>query len=109
MGMLLMVSGLNACLLNVANFMVTSYTSPLTLQVLGNVKGCLGIAVSAAILRNTLTLNQGIGVAVCLLGVWLYNQKGAEHKATEDQAASGERRVPYDQVSASDSEASVAS
>merc|ERR1712137_1053235 len=78
--MLLIVSGLNACLLNVANFMVTSYTSPLTLQVLGNVKSCVGIAVSVAIFRNALTWQQGVGVAVCLLGVWVYNQKGGEQK-----------------------------
>eukprot|EP00913_Durusdinium_trenchii_P035515 g33235.t1 len=42
---LLVLSGLNACLLNIANFLVTSYTSPVTLQVLGNVKSCLSIAV----------------------------------------------------------------
>ena len=64
------VSGLNACLLNIANFLVTSYTSParrplglqgcqrqirqaqVTLQVLGNVKSCLSIAVSVAIFRT---------------------------------------------------------
>lgn len=85
--MLLVISGLNACLLNVFNFMVTSYTSPLTLQVLGNVKSCLGIAISVAIFRNTLTLHQGIGVVVCLFGVWLYNQKGAELKSTAASVA----------------------
>ncbi|OLP99764.1 putative sugar phosphate/phosphate translocator [Symbiodinium microadriaticum] len=74
---LLMLSGLNACLLNIANFLVTSYTSPVTLQVLGNVKSCLSIAVSVAIFRNSLTLEQAIGVCTCLIGVWMYNQKAA--------------------------------
>ncbi|CAE7589302.1 unnamed protein product [Symbiodinium pilosum] len=74
---LLMLSGLNACLLNIANFLVTSYTSPVTLQVLGNVKSCLSIAVSVAIFRNSLTLEQAFGVCTCLLGVWLYNQKSS--------------------------------
>ncbi|CAK9061026.1 unnamed protein product [Durusdinium trenchii] len=72
---LLVLSGLNACLLNIANFLVTSYTSPVTLQVLGNVKSCLSIAVSVAIFRNSLTFEQAVGVGTCLVGVWLYNQK----------------------------------
>mmetsp|Transcript_6231 Transcript_6231/g.14189 ORF Transcript_6231/g.14189 Transcript_6231/m.14189 type:complete len:356 (-) Transcript_6231:199-1266(-) len=73
---LLFISGLNACLLNVANFLVTSYTSAVTLQVLGNVKSCLAIAVSVAIFRNHLAIEQAVGVAACLVGVWLYQKKG---------------------------------
>lgn len=73
---LLMFSGLNACLLNLANFLVTSYTSPVTLQVLGNVKSCLSIAVSVAIFRNAVSVEQAAGVVGCLFGVWLYNHKG---------------------------------
>lgn len=73
---LLIVSGLNACLLNVANFLVTSYTSPVTLQVLGNVKSCLSIIVSVSIFRNHLNAEQAFGVAACLFGVWVYNRKG---------------------------------
>jgi len=75
---LLIVSGLNACLLNVANFMVTSHTSAVTLQVLGNVKNCCSIAVSIAIFGNALQPVQVAGVATCLCGVYLYNKKGAE-------------------------------
>ena len=75
---LLILSGLNACLLNIFNFLVTSYTSPVTLQVLGNVKSCLSIAVSVAIFRNSLTGEQAMGVATCLIGVWLYNQKDSK-------------------------------
>lgn len=74
---LLILSGLNACMLNIANFLVTSYTSPVTLQVLGNVKSCLSIGVSVAIFRNALTIEQGVGVLTCLFGVWIYNQKGS--------------------------------
>ena len=72
---LLMLSGLNACLLNISNFLVTSHTSPVTLQVLGNVKSCLGIAVSVAIFKNSITMEQLLGVFTCLFGVWIYNQK----------------------------------
>ena len=69
-----------------------------TLQVLGNVKSCLSIAVSVAIFRtldcalkgpttgfahllrwirwrNSLTMEQAFGVCTCLIGVWMYNQK----------------------------------
>ncbi|CAE7831248.1 unnamed protein product [Symbiodinium microadriaticum] len=84
---LLMLSGLNACLLNIANFLVTSYTSPVTLQVLGNVKSCLSIAVSVAIFRNSLTLEQAIGVCTCLIGVWMYNQKSSPGPSAADKAA----------------------
>lgn len=82
---LLIVSGFNACLLNVTNFLVTSYTSPVTLQVLGNVKNCMAIGVSVAIFGNDLTFDQLVGVAVCLLGVWIYNKYGKTIKDSEKQ------------------------
>jgi len=73
---LLLLSGLNACFLNVANFLVTSYTSAVTLQVLGNVKSCLAIVISVSIFGNPLKMEQGLGVAACLIGVWVYQKKG---------------------------------
>merc|ERR1711957_1055272 len=82
---LLIVSGFNACLLNVTNFLVTSYTSPVTLQVLGNVKNCMAIGVSVAIFGNDLTFDQLVGVAVCLLGVWIYNKYGKTIKDSKEQ------------------------
>ncbi|CAJ1347254.1 unnamed protein product [Effrenium voratum] len=90
--MLLVISGLNACLLNIANFLVTSYTSPVTLQVLGNVKSCLSIAVSVAIFRNSLTVEQAIGVGTCLIGVWLYNQKDQKNQKNQKVMASPAER-----------------
>ncbi|CAE7244890.1 unnamed protein product [Symbiodinium sp. CCMP2592] len=91
---LLMLSGLNACLLNIANFLVTSYTSPVTLQVLGNVKSCLSIAVSVAIFRNSLTLEQALGVCTCLVGVWMYNQKASPAgPSTANKASDGAAAV----------------
>lgn len=77
---LLIVSGLNACLLNLANFLVTSYTSAVMLQVLGNVKSCLSIGISVAIFRNSLNGEQAAGVVACLFGVWLYNWRGGVQK-----------------------------
>merc|ERR1712032_1101173 len=80
---LLCISGLNACLLNISNFLVTSHTSPVTLQVLGNVKSCLAIMVSVAIFRNDLAPEQAIGMATCLFGVWLYQTKGGAAQKTQ--------------------------
>jgi len=73
---LLALSGLVACLLNITNFLVTVRTSPVTLQVLGNVKSCASIAISVAVFRNPLLPSQAIGVVVCLVGVGIYNRWG---------------------------------
>eukprot|EP00929_Paragymnodinium_shiwhaense_P124015 TRINITY_DN9878_c0_g1_i1.p1 TRINITY_DN9878_c0_g1~~TRINITY_DN9878_c0_g1_i1.p1 ORF type:complete len:386 (-),score=60.56 TRINITY_DN9878_c0_g1_i1:251-1408(-) len=79
---LLIVSGANACLLNVANFMVTSHTSAVTLQVLGNLKCCLSILISILIFKNETKPEQAVGVATSLLGVWIYNKYGGTVKAS---------------------------
>ena len=88
---LLITSGLNACLLNLVNFLVTSYTSPVTTQVLGNVKSCLSIAISVAIFGNSITVEQTMGVFTCLFGVWIYNQKepNAKEPTTPTERAGG--------------------
>jgi len=62
-----------AFFLNVSNFLVTLHTSPVTLQVLGNVKVVLLIAVSVAIFRNEVSPQSVVGCAACLVGVALYN------------------------------------
>mmetsp|Transcript_29748 Transcript_29748/g.75728 ORF Transcript_29748/g.75728 Transcript_29748/m.75728 type:complete len:393 (+) Transcript_29748:217-1395(+) len=90
---LLMISGLNACFLNVSNFLVTSYTSAVTLQVLGNVKSCLSIAVSVAIFRNAINWKQAVGVVTCLFGVWLYNKKGGAAERPREPASPSQERV----------------
>merc|ERR1711865_1230365 len=87
--LLLLAGGLNACLLNITNFLVTAYTSPVTLQVLGNVKSCLSIAVSVAIFGNALRPLQGLGVLICLVGVWVYQKYGGVVKT--DAVASQSR------------------
>lgn len=77
---LLLASGFNAWALNVMNFLVTAYTGPVTLQVLGNVKSCASIAVSVAIFGNHVSLSQVAGVSTCLVGVWIYTNKGGAVK-----------------------------
>jgi len=82
---LLVVGGAVACLLNIANFLVTFYTSAVTLQVLGNVKNCLAIIISVWIFNNPLLPLQAIGVVICLSGVWLYNRRGGVVKPVANE------------------------
>ena len=63
-----------AFFLNVANFLVTLHTSPVTLQVLGNIKVVMLIGVSVAIFRNEVSPQSIAGCATCLVGVALYNR-----------------------------------
>jgi len=74
---LLLISGLVACFLNLSTFLVTFYIGGVGLQVLGNVKNCLGIIVSVMIFHNGFVPTQGLGVSICLYGVWLWKRTGA--------------------------------
>lgn len=58
---LLSITGLNACFLNIFNFLTTFYTGPVVLQVLGNVKTVLGVGFSGWVFGNPVTLEQWIG------------------------------------------------
>jgi len=84
--MLLSLSGINACFLNIANNLVTAYLGAVMLQILGNLKSCISIVVSVAVFGNPVTPLQSGGVVMCLMGVWLYNHKGglAEPKPIAD-------------------------
>jgi drug/metabolite transporter (DMT)-like permease len=89
---LLVLSGFNACFLNLCGFQVTRCTGAVTLQVLGSVKSCVGIAVSVAILRNPLRMIQVAGMVVCLSGVWIYESRGGKcttHAPTDEKAMNG--------------------
>jgi solute carrier family 35 protein E4 len=78
--MLLILGGLNACFLNITNFQVTADTSAVMLNVLGNVKNCIGIIVSVLIFGNPLLIEQVFGVIVCLVGVYFYQKYGSTVK-----------------------------
>jgi len=80
--LLLLLSGANACFLNISGNQVTAHVGAVMLQVLGNVKACLSIIVSCMIFRNPVTVGQALGVVVCLFGVALYNWKGGTVKAS---------------------------
>ena len=59
--------------LNLANFLVTKYTSAVALQVLGNVKVVLSIVVSLIIFGNKVSEVSVLGCVITLLGVAMYN------------------------------------
>lgn len=60
--------------LNLLNFLVTRYTSALTLQVLGNGKGVVAAGVSIAIFRNPVTVQGMLGYFITIAGVVAYSE-----------------------------------
>ncbi|XP_015897109.1 probable sugar phosphate/phosphate translocator At3g11320 [Ziziphus jujuba] len=63
-----------AYFVNLTNFLVTKYTSALTLQVLGNAKGALAVAVSILIFKNPITTIGMVGYGLTVLGVVVYTE-----------------------------------
>ena len=71
---LILLSGGVSFFLNLANFVVTKYTSAVSLQVLGNVKVVLSILVSLLIFNNKVSEFSVLGSVITLLGVAMYNR-----------------------------------
>lgn len=71
---LILLSGCVSFFLNLANFLVTKYTSAVALQVLGNVKVVLSILVSLLIFGNKVSEWSVLGSVITLLGVAMYNR-----------------------------------
>ncbi|CAI7777215.1 unnamed protein product [Closterium sp. NIES-54] len=71
---LLAVNSATAYFVNLTNFLVTKYTSPLTLQVLGNAKGAVAVVVSILLFRNPVTVVGMIGYSITVIGVVLYSE-----------------------------------
>ncbi|XP_040990336.1 probable sugar phosphate/phosphate translocator At1g12500 [Juglans microcarpa x Juglans regia] len=71
-----------AYLVNLTNFLVTKYTSALTLQVLGNAKAAVAAVVSVLIFRNPVTVMGMTGFAVTIMGVGLYSEAKKRSKIT---------------------------
>ncbi|CAD7926590.1 unnamed protein product [Amoebophrya sp. A25] len=69
-------SGVMACVLNISNFLVTYYTGPVVLQILGNVKTVFGIAVSILVFGNKVAPEQWLGACICVFGCIIFQQKG---------------------------------
>ncbi|EER08324.1 hypothetical protein Pmar_PMAR002699 [Perkinsus marinus ATCC 50983] len=77
---------LNACLLNLSNFITASFVSPLTLQLLGNVKTVLGIFISALIFGNAVTPAQAAGCGAAVGGVYVYQRFGRSYERTSNHS-----------------------
>jgi len=73
----LLLSSVNAVVLNLLSNQVTKLTSAILLQVLGNVKNCIGILVSVAIFNNPMRPVQVVGMSICLVGIGVYQSFGA--------------------------------
>jgi len=71
--LILIMSGIIAFLLNVFTFYVIKFTSPLTYTVAGNFKVVLSITISVLIFKNEVTIMNGLGCAVAIIGVMWYN------------------------------------
>jgi drug/metabolite transporter (DMT)-like permease len=80
----------NSCLayaVNLTNFLVTKYTSALTLQVLGNCKGVIAAVVSVFMFKNHVTPRGCLGYAVTVAGVFLYSESKRRSKLSAAAAA----------------------
>ncbi|XP_027336495.1 probable sugar phosphate/phosphate translocator At3g11320 [Abrus precatorius] len=70
----LILSSSLAYFVNLTNFLVTKYTSALTLQVLGNAKGAVAVVISILIFKNPISMIGMLGYALTVLGVILYSE-----------------------------------
>ena len=71
---MVILSGLVAFFLNLCNFVVTKKTSAVTLQVLGNVKVVISIAVSLLIFGTPVSSFSASRCLITLAGVYAYNK-----------------------------------
>lgn len=77
----LVINCVLAYCLNLLNFLVTRYTSALTLQVLGNGKEVVAAAVSIMIFKNPVTLMGILGYVITMGGVVAYSESKKRSKS----------------------------
>jgi hypothetical protein len=80
---MLLFNSFLAYFVNLTNFLVTRYTSALTLQVLGNAKGVVAVVISVLCFRNPVTVYSMLGYAITVAGVVLYSQAKRSTKRAE--------------------------
>jgi drug/metabolite transporter (DMT)-like permease len=80
---LLLFNAVLAYFVNLTNFLVTKYTSALTLQVLGNAKGVVAVIASVLCFRNPVTFYTVLGYTVTVGGVILYSHAKRQSKKTD--------------------------
>lgn len=93
--MLLFVNSFLAYFVNLTNFLVTKYTSALTLQVLGNAKGVVAVLVSVMCFRNPVTFYSLLGYGITVAGVVLYSRA----KRASKKGDAGRRHGTYQKYS----------
>ncbi|XP_074584335.1 putative sugar phosphate/phosphate translocator At3g11320 [Curcuma longa] len=69
-----------AYFVNLTNFLVTKYTSALTLQVLGNAKGAVAVVISILIFKNPVSFTGMAGYTLTIIGVILYSESKKRNK-----------------------------
>lgn len=89
---LLFLNSFLAYFVNLTNFLVTKYTSALTLQVLGNAKGVVAVILSLIYFRNPVNFYSVLGYAITVSGVVMYSQakKSAKKAVLLQKMASGD-------------------
>lgn len=90
-GAALMFNVFLAYFVNLANFLVTRYTSALTLQVLGNAKGVLAAGISVLIFKNSVSGLGMLGYGITVSGVCLYSEVKRRQRGSKDQNTDPER------------------
>eukprot|EP00775_Hariotina_reticulata_P001274 gene1274-1614_t len=76
----LLANSCAAYAVNLTNFLVTKYTSALTLQVLGNMKGVIAAGISIALFKNPVTVKGMLGYFITVMGVVLYSESKRRFK-----------------------------
>lgn len=81
---ILSANGALAFLVNLTNFLVTRYTSALTLQVLGNAKGVFATGISIVVFGNPWTFSSigGYGIATAGVGLFMHEKRRAKAVVT---------------------------
>ncbi|KAL2923508.1 UDP-URONIC ACID TRANSPORTER 1 [Bienertia sinuspersici] len=74
MWIILILNSVMAYSANLTNFLVTKYTSALTLQVLGNAKGAVAVVISILIFQNPVTVVGIGGYTMTVIGVAAYGE-----------------------------------
>ena len=72
---------------NIMNFLVTYYTSPIALQVLGNVGIVLDVMVSLVVFQNELSLLSVGGIVGVMVGTMMYQEAGTMRWFVDNRVA----------------------